>query len=98
MVSSVSHYDSRTLKKEQRLIQIVKKENASIYINPIGGIELYDKVDFENQNITLKFLKSKTLPYTQFDNDFVPWLSIIDVIMFNSIDQTNMMINNYELV
>ena len=51
-----------------------------------------------NNGIELKFLKSDLVPYKQFANDFVPGLSIIDVLMFNSVEEIKRMLNQYELV
>ncbi len=96
--SSTGHFDSKKLKKEFRLFQIAKKEQTTTYINPIGGIDLYDKEDFEKENLTLKFLKSEPNTYQQFANEFVPYLSIIDVIMFNSVEQTKSLLNQYVLI
>ncbi len=98
IVSSINHYDTKEFKKEQRLIQIAKKEQTTIYINPIGGIDLYDKEDFDEKQLTLKFLRSEPSTYKQFTNEFVPYLSIIDVIMFNSIDKTKSLLNQYKLI
>lgn len=72
------------LKAENLVIQICKERNTDTYINPIGGIELYNKSSFEKEGIDLFFLKSKEFTYQQFNNQFVPWLSIIDIMMFNS--------------
>ena len=68
-----------------------------MYINPIGGIELYSKNDFLNHEIQLSFLSSKLIHYKQFKNNFVPNLSVIDVLMFNSIDEVKNMLSNFEL-
>ena len=76
---------------------LCKSENANIYINAIGGKELYCKEVFANENIELKFIKSKEIVYKQFENTFIPWLSIIDVMMFNSKDEIRKMLNEYEL-
>ncbi len=97
-VSSFRHIDTRELKKEFRLIQIAKKEQTTTYINPIGGIGLYNKEDFEKENLTLRFLKSEPNTYQQFANNFVPYLSIIDIIMFNSVEQTKSLLNQYVLI
>jgi hypothetical protein len=72
------------LKSQDKVIAICKKVNASTYINAIGGQELYDKEIFKENRIDLKFIKSNILEYNQFDHEFIPWLSIIDVMMFNS--------------
>ena len=46
----------------------------------------------------LKFLKMGDIKYQQFKNDFVPNLSIIDILMFNSPDAIKEMLNEYELL
>jgi WbqC-like protein family len=75
------------LKGEKRVIEICKARSANSYLNPIGGIQLYSKDRFKEQGLDLHFLKTNDFSYKQFNNDFVPFLSIIDVIMFNSIEE-----------
>lgn len=84
------------LKGEEKIIEINKQLGSSHYINPIGGIDLYSKRNFDNQNIKLSFLKSKSIEYKQKKN-FIPWLSIIDVLMFNTKDQIKEFITEFEL-
>ena len=91
-------YDNKELERKERLMNICKKEKANHYINAIGGQELYSKADFMKEKIQLDFIKSKPIEYKQFNNEFVPWLSIIDVLMFNSVEDINEMLNQYELV
>ncbi|MCB0750704.1 MAG: WbqC family protein, partial [Ignavibacteriae bacterium] len=83
------------LKSQEKIINICKKLNAKIYINSIGGKILYDKKDFDNENINLKFLKSDTIKYKQYNNDFIPNLSVIDVLMFNNIESVKLLLNKY---
>lgn len=85
IVSSEINID-HTLKSQDRVIAICKELNADTYINPIGGLEIYSKEEFERKSINLEFIKSKEIIYKQFDNKFVPWLSIIDLMMFNNHD------------
>jgi hypothetical protein len=92
------NYNNKTKSGQERVLDICGIEKASHYINPIGGIELYSKNTFKENGIALNFIKSKPIIYSQFDNDFSPWLSIIDVLMFNSISEVNVMVNQYELV
>jgi hypothetical protein len=95
--SSVTNFNSRHLSAQSRVIDIVKKNKAKVYINAIGGKELYDKSDFKASGIDLLFLNPSIKPYKQFDNHFVPGLSIIDVLMFNSKEECRMLIKNYQL-
>lgn len=83
IVSSSIDYDN-SLKAQEKVLAICDKIEATTYINPIGGTNLYDYKDFKQRGIELLFLESQDVIYEQFQNTFVPWLSIIDVIMFNS--------------
>ncbi|MFL0352405.1 WbqC family protein [Xanthomarina sp. GH4-25] len=96
-VSSEAHAESFKDGREDRLIAIVKKEHGQEYYNAVGGQELYSKAYFKNQGIALTFLESLPINYQQFNNEFVPWLSIIDVMMFNSKQDILNLINAYKL-
>ncbi len=85
IISSTLDID-HALKSEKKVIELCKAINADTYINPIGGLELYNKDHFKNEGLNLKFLKANNIIYRQFKNDFVPFLSIIDVMMFNDIN------------
>ena len=98
IVDSSSQYFNSDLKAEERIMDICKKEKAEEYINPIGGRGLYDKNLFSSSGIELNFIKSSVSKYKQYSNDFIPWLSMIDVLMFNSPDHIKEMLYNYELI
>jgi len=87
-----------SLKGRDKIMAICKRLNADEYINPIGGTELYDKDEFLRKGIRLSFLKTKDIVYPQFKNDFVPNLSIIDVLMFNPKAKIKDFLNDFELV
>jgi hypothetical protein len=84
-----------SLKGEEKIIEICKKRNADTYFNAIGGKELYHHERFQKENLGLKFLKTENVNYKQFDNEFVPSLSIIDVLMFNSVDDITELLERY---
>ena len=92
-VSSTIEIDHQ-LKSEEKVLAICKALNASTYINPSGGIELYSKERFERNGIKLQFQKSNPINYLQYKNEFVPWLSMVDVIMFNDKLSIKQMLNN----
>ena len=84
---------------KDRIIAICNSQNATEYINPIGGTELYDKEEFTNNNIQLRFLMTdKNICYKQFNNNFIDNLSIIDVMMFNSKSKIKELLNSYTLL
>lgn len=87
------------LKNQDKVLALCKAVDASTYINAIGGIELYSKKMFHEQGIQLKFIQSKPFGYPQFGDTFVPWLSIIDVMMFNPLNTIKTCIStNYDLI
>lgn len=94
--SSALHKDT-SLKGQSKVIAICQELHASTYINSIGGRELYDKGTFVDQGIKLIFLQPHLVEYKQFDKPFIPWLSIIDVLMFNSPAETRRLLEAYEL-
>lgn len=86
--------DLVTEKGEQRVIGICRSVGATNYINPVGGVEMYSRERFKDSGIELFFLKTNNIEYRQFDNDFVPNLSIIDVLMFNSPERVRELLDN----
>ena len=97
LVSSEIEKDN-TLKAQDRIIEINKVLGSDVYINAIGGQDLYDREVFEKENMKLYFIKMLPCEYKQFSNEFVPNLSIIDVLMFNETEQVTKFLNNYELI
>ncbi len=98
VVSSSLQID-HSLAGEDKVLELCKHVGADVYINPIGGQELYSKEDFGAHGIDLKFLKTRPFEYRQFGGPFVPSLSIIDVMMFNSPDAIRECLDsNYELI
>ena len=85
IVSSTIPVD-HSLRAESRVLAICKARGASAYLNPIGGLTLYQEGDFQSAGIDLAFLKTDDIRYKQFNDNFVPALSIIDVMMFNEKD------------
>lgn len=96
ILSSEIDKDS-TLKGEDKIIDICKRRSADCYINAIGGKELYNSHNFAKNGIELRFLKTGEITYKQFSNPFVPNLSIIDVMMFNSVEQIKDLLQVYTL-
>lgn len=98
VVSSTISIDHE-LKSDKKVVALCKARGATEYINPIGGTKLYNKDDFRRDGLDLYFIKSNDIVYRQFDHDFVTWLSIIDVMMFNSRDEIKQhLINSYTLI
>ena len=98
LVRSSAVYGNEQLKAQDRIIDICRQENAKLYINPIGGQQLYNYLAFDAEKITLRFIKTNPLVYKQFQNEYVPFLSVLDILMFNSVAEVNALLDLYELV
>ena len=87
------------LKNQDKVLALCEAVGASNYVNAKGGRGLYSKETYRKKGVDLKFIQSWPFEYAQFGNAFVPWLSIIDVMMFNSLDTIRDYIAiNYELI
>jgi WbqC-like protein family len=83
---------------QERVLEISRTMGASHYVNPIGGVELYEKGAFAREGIELSFIKTSALAYEQGTREFVPNLSIIDVMMFNHREECRALLQKYQLV
>ncbi|MCQ4264374.1 hypothetical protein CXK91_00390 [Stutzerimonas stutzeri] len=72
------------MEMQDRVIQITHRMDGELYLNPIGGMDLYCPARFRADGLLLRFLRMDDIAYPQFKHPFVPSLSIIDVLMFNS--------------
>ena len=99
LLTSSEHFEELKGRDAQdRLIKICKSMNATNYINPIGGQSLYQKEVFADQQITLSFLQTHPHEYEQFGNTFVPYLSMIDLLMFNDKPALGALLKQYSLI
>lgn len=71
-------------KGQDRVLALCQALDATTYVNASGGTDLYSKDAFRDKGVDLHFIRSRPFEYPQFGDEFVPWLSIIDVLMFNS--------------
>jgi hypothetical protein len=79
--------------KQDRVIGIARTLSATTVLNSIGGLELYDRDHFARNGLLLRFFKMDPVVYEQFSQPFVPNLSIIDVLMFNSVERIQQLLN-----
>ncbi len=86
------------LKGQEKILAICRKTGSKVYINPIGGIDLYNRDIFIGNNIDLRFLKTGSVTYKQSGNEFMPALSIIDVLMYAGKNDIKQMLGQYELI
>lgn len=79
-----------------RICELLKIDS---YINPPGGKNFFQKEKYDASGIRLNFLSCNLKPYSQRrgPENIILGLSIIDVMMFNSIEAINEMLNDFIL-
>jgi len=90
--------ESSQFSSTERILAIVKKLRGTHYINNNFGRNLYSFEEFKSNGIELFFMEPKVQSYAQNSSEFVSSLSIIDVMMNNSVEQINLMLNAYTYV
>jgi len=96
-VESSSSYGNAHLKGEHRVLDICAAEHATEYINVPGGRTLYSSERFAARAVKLSFLEPRSIEYRQFGGAFVPSLSVVDVLMFNSVGTVRGYLSAYDL-
>jgi hypothetical protein len=88
-----------SLTSQEKVLAICHAIGANTYVNAIGGRALYSAEAFRAKGVDLKFIQSKPFEYAQFGQPFVPWLSIVDVMMFNNRETVKEYVTgNYQLL
>jgi hypothetical protein len=64
-------------------LRISQALGAREYINPPGGASLFDKKKFAERDIKLTIRNLRTFTYICTGHEFIPNLSIIDLLMWN---------------
>jgi len=97
--STINNDGYEGLKGENRVKALCNTLGAKTYINPIGGLTLYTKESFKDANLDLKFIQSNEgVKYYQGTDDFFNNLSIIDILMWNSVSETRIMLNDFSVI
>lgn len=98
LLHSSRDYGNKHVKSQLRIIDICNLEDASEYINMIGGKDLYSATDFACHDIKLKFLKPHNVSYMRKCTEQSANLSIIDVLMYNSPGIIRNMLLQFDLI
>ena len=98
LIVSSSLKKNSTLKGQDKILDLCSRLEADQYYNAIGGQKLYSYDVFREHGIELKFLQTDPIEYAQFQNEFQPNLSILDVMMFNSAAKIQEMMTKYTLI
>ena len=97
--SSVCSPGTRDLAGSARLIRIAQDLGADEYVNAPGGRDLYRATDFRDGGLQLSFVESLGFEYDQLSRGpFVPWLSILDVLMFNDRPSVRLVFSKFRLL
>lgn len=78
-------------------LNICKVLGYDHYLNPILGKSFYDRKKYKENGVQLDFIRLNEPPYEQFNDEFVGGLSIIDIMMFNSPEKINKMLDDFTL-
>jgi hypothetical protein len=98
LVVSSEGFNNTNLRGADRVIDICKQLGADIYFNAIGGKGLYSKEAFADKGLQLFFIESNPIAYAQFGDIFIPNLSIIDVMMYNTPEAIHEFLGSFRLV
>lgn len=79
---SLDYCNDSALAGEARLIDICLRKGATEYVNAPGGRALYAPENFEKSGVRLRFLEPEINPYSRQNTDFIPCLSVLDMLMF----------------
>jgi hypothetical protein len=79
---------------EDRVLDICKALSATDYLNPIGGVNLYDSSRFLERGVGLAFIQSNLTHYERGGNGFVPALSVVDQLAYSGLDRLGEVIAN----
>jgi hypothetical protein len=81
----------------QWALEVARSLQATTYINLPGGREIFAPAAFDAAEIRLQFLTHRLPQYNQRQAEFIPGLSIIDVLMWNGPQETRRMIDEYDI-
>ena len=94
----LGHETSQQLSGKDKIIRLVQSIRGTHYLNPLGGIGLYQEKDFKKKGLKISFVKPILPPYQQGNKKFNNRLSIIDVLMFNSRQEALALLEKYEII
>lgn len=98
LVVSSAIGNTKAHKGQNRVLEICRSLSATEYVNPIGGLGLYQGAAFEGQGIELKFHRIGDVRYDQPGPEFLPHLSILDMLMFVGVSGVKDELANFELL
>lgn len=89
--------DIQAQEPDEWALYITQKMGYDTYVNPPGGKSFFDRKKYMDADIKLEFLTQKLDQYNQKSKEFIPGLSIIDLMMFCEPIAIRQMMNDYIL-
>ena len=85
-----SHMRNKTQDKVQRLVDFCQAQECNSYYSPAGSLDYLDteenKALFSSAGIAIYFQQFEIIPYPQRKQEFEPYMSIIDAMMYCGIE------------
>ena len=79
-------------------LYVTKQLGGHTYVNLPSGKAFYNRDKYENHQIHIQFIENNIKAYKQMNTEFQPSLSIIDVMMFNHVEEIHDMLDDYQLL
>lgn len=98
IVKTSDYEQDPELKFANRIYDYCRQMGADEYHNLIGGVNLYNFDEFRDHGIKLAFVEALPYEYPQNSKEFIFGLSIIDVIMNNSVEDIQCILDSYKLI
>ena len=98
--STLSYNVGNDMNGQDKVLSICRLLEAKTYINPktAESLGLYDSEKFREEGRDLRFIHMHEIEYPQFQKDkFVPYLSILDVLMFNDVEGAKQLLGKYSI-
>lgn len=80
--------------KSDLILNICKTLGATTYLSGIGGRAYLDECSFLDAGIAIEYLESVSPVYKQFNGDFIPGLSMLDMMLNESPDALSEYMSN----
>ena len=87
-----------SLRFADRIYDYCRQFGADTYYNPIGGTTLYSFEEFKAHGVKLGFVEAIPKPYPQSSPEFIFGLSIMDIIMHNSVEEIQELLKSRRII
>ena len=84
------------LSGQSKIIDICLTEKAEKYYNLAGGKDLYNHENFNRNQLSLNFIKLQDVKYLRDRSKHHPYISILDLLMYQTKSEIQPLLNAYE--